>query len=98
MSKSSDEFEHDSFQDADTIVKYLEAIAQGFQTGRLLFCSGKKELVLKPQGLLKFGVQAKRKDGRVKFSLTVGWSERGKEEIAGEPLSIQASGDEAGND
>lgn len=94
MAKNADDFEHDSFQDVNTIVKYLEAIAQGFQTGRLLFCSGKKELVLKPQGLLKFGVQAKRKGGRVKFLLNVAWTERAPDEDVREPLEISPGEEE----
>lgn len=88
MSKQTDEFEHESIQDVASIVKYLEAITQGFQTGRLLFCAGKKELVLKPQGTLKFAVQAKRKGDRVKFSLNVGWNESLPDAIVGEALEI----------
>ena len=68
-------FEHDSLQDPASIVEYLEALTQGFKSGRLLFCAGKKEMVLKPGKLLKFSVRAKRKDRSAKVTLKMSWKD-----------------------
>lgn len=87
--KNLNSFEYESVQDTGSIVKYLESLAQGFESGRLLFCSGKKELILKPQGLLNFAVKSKRKDGQVKVELKIGWKEHGDDDSPSEPLVIK---------
>lgn len=86
--KSGREFEHESLQDPESIAKYLEAIEQGFRSGRLLFCSGDRELVLKPHGLLAFAVKAKRRNGRVRITLEVDWKDAAHQENNHRPLSI----------
>jgi amphi-Trp domain-containing protein len=89
-SKPPFEFEHESIQDPESVVHYFEALGRGFEAGRLLFCWGKKELVLKPNSLLSFGVKARRKDGEVKVSLKISWKEPEKIEAEKEPLIIKA--------
>jgi amphi-Trp domain-containing protein len=92
MSKTKDktgEFEYESLQDTDSIVAYLETIAAGFRTGRLLFCWGDQEMVLRPGGLLDFEVKARSKDGRVKVDLQISWKERDEQTVQ-QPLLIQA--------
>jgi len=91
MSKehTNDEFNYESMQDSRSIVKYLEAVAQGFDSGRLLFCSGKNELLLKPQGMLQFLLKARRKDGQVKVSLKVSWKEERRSSKEPVELMIQ---------
>jgi len=84
------EFEYESLQDTESIVTYLESIAAGFRTGRLLFCWGDQEMVLRPEGLLDFEVKARRKDGRVKVDLRIGWKEKDAQSVQ-QPLLIHAS-------
>ena len=91
MAKSEGEFAHDSIQDSASIVEYLEALAQGFRNGRLLLCSGKKELILRPHGLLKLEVKAKRKGGGSKLSLRIGWKEVQAPPAKSEPFVISSS-------
>ena len=83
------EFQHESMQDPESVIHYLEALSEGFRAGRLLFCWGKNEMVLKPQSLLDFGVKARRKDGRVKVTLRIAWKEPGEEDDREEPLIIR---------
>jgi|GEM_PF-816720 len=90
--KQPSEFDHDSLQDSESIGQYLDALAKGFDAGQLLFCAGKTEMLLRPQGLLKFTVNAKRKDGQVKLSLDVSWKER-KRPRAEEKLVIRTNGE-----
>lgn len=93
-SKSPSEFTFESLQDSESIVTYLEAVAKGFKNSHLLFCSGKQELLLYPQGLLRFAVRAKRKDGQVKVGLEVSWRESGTQQPPEQKLVISAGEDE----
>ena len=90
MARSTKEFEHESLQDRESIVKYLEAIQKGFANGSLLFCNGKKELVLRPRGMLNFAVKARKKSGRVRVTFEVDWKEPADGAVGHEPLEISA--------
>ncbi len=84
-------FEHESLQDPESIVEYLEALGTGFRAGRLLFTAGKQELVLKTPRLMNFHIKAKQKEDGVKLSLKISWKEheqRGKNQS---PLKIVAT-------
>mgnify|MGYP006300297809 FL=1 len=98
--KGSEEFIHESLQDPGSIVQYFEAIAQGFSSGRLLFCSNKDELVLKPRGMLDFSIKARRKSDTVKLSIKVAWSEGKDAPPEPGPLTIRPRDepDEAGEE
>jgi amphi-Trp domain-containing protein len=90
--KGVDEFKHDSLQDRESIVRYLEALVNGFRTGKLYFASGKQELVLRPQGLLHLGLQVKRKDDQNKVSLKISWRQPKSSEPPQDPLVIGPEG------
>jgi amphi-Trp domain-containing protein len=93
--KTSDEFRHVSLQDRQSIVRYLEAVGQGLGTGMLYFASGKSELLLRPDGMLRFVVQAKRKGDQVKLQLKISWREdQTQTEAAGLPLMIRSDEDD----
>jgi amphi-Trp domain-containing protein len=73
MKKEATSFTHESLQDCQTIVGYLEALADGFAKGRLQLASNGREVVLDPQGLLKVGIKASRGQYRSKVVLRVSW-------------------------
>ncbi len=85
---SNNEFAHESFQDCQSIVKYLTAIGEGFANGHIRFANGNRPMELEPSGMLKFNVRAKRKDGHIKLSLKISWKEQG-EEVERAPLKIE---------
>lgn len=85
----SGEFAHESLQDTETIGKYLEALAQGFRTGKLEFASGKKDIALEPAGLLELAVRVKRKDGAARITLDVQWKEEAPRKNLKTPLRIK---------
>ncbi|PIP71702.1 MAG: amphi-Trp domain-containing protein [Nitrospinae bacterium CG22_combo_CG10-13_8_21_14_all_47_10] len=91
MAVSDDEFKHESIQDTELIIKYLKALTEGFQSGKLIFGTKQKKFILEPNGLLRLGISAKRKDRKVKVSLKASWTE-GKEgkELYPDPLEIKA--------
>ncbi len=89
MLPASDEFQHESLQDRESIVKYLTAITEGLKTGSLELGNGDNRMVLEPNGLLKLDLKARRKDGRLKLSFKVSWKEQELDgETDTEPLII----------
>ena len=85
------EFQHDSLQDATSIVTYLEALAQGFSSGRLEFSSGKKAILLRPTGLLELSVKAKKKGGNARLVLDGSWREPRRKKSTQTPLKIKVA-------
>lgn len=75
MSKSTDEFNYKALQDRESIVKYLNALLEGFSNGRLLFGVKDQQLILEPQGLIELDVEGERKDGKTKLRLKFQWRE-----------------------
>lgn len=68
-----EEFEYESLQDAESIGGYLHALAEGLARGHLALRSDGKQLVLKPTGLLRVGVQARRSKQRARLVVKVSW-------------------------
>ncbi|MBD3403903.1 amphi-Trp domain-containing protein [candidate division GN15 bacterium] len=95
MASEETEFKHESLQDCDTIVKYLNAIGEGFQSGHLTLANGDgREMEVRPSGLLKLDLKARRKDGRIKLSLKVTWKEQEMpDDIDSTPLTIEPKRD-----
>ena len=74
MSDLDDEFRYESLQDTNTIVRYLNVISEGIENGCLLFEANQKEVVFKPQGLLKLDIKAKQKERKAKLDIKISWS------------------------
>ncbi len=87
------EFKHESLQDRESIVKYLNALSEGISNGHLLFGTDRKRMVLEPKGLLNLGIKARRKDNKIKLQLKLSWLD-GKDNKKGESLVIKASENE----
>ncbi len=68
-------FEFSSYQDLETIQKFLESLNQGFAKERIVFSSGDDTFELAPKNLLKFSVRAKKKDDRTSLSIKISWKE-----------------------
>ncbi len=88
MAQANDEFKYESLQDRETIVKYLNALKDGFIKGKISLGNKEKKIVLEPKGLLSLEVRAKKKNDRVKIALKVSWKTGTEENI----LKIDTSG------
>ncbi|MEW6262063.1 MAG: amphi-Trp domain-containing protein [Thermodesulfobacteriota bacterium] len=75
MTSGMDRFKHESLEDSESIVKYLNALREGFEKGVLLFSSESKRLTIKPHGLINFDMEARRKGDDIKVTLKFRWSE-----------------------
>ena len=87
------EFEHESYQDGQSVCEYLETIIAGIREGRLQVADGNEELELRPNGLMRFEVRATERSDRSRLSLRLSWKPgREKEPDPDDPLRITAPG------
>jgi amphi-Trp domain-containing protein len=70
-----EQFEHESFQDNETIGKYLGALLEGFQKGTITLSSEGDQMVLTPNNILQFQVKARKKGSKNKLSIKISWKE-----------------------
>lgn len=82
-------FEHESLQDRESIVAYLEALTAGLRAGRIHLSQGETELELHPTGLLTLSVRAARKRERTRLDLRVSWRAGETSSEEGEALRIE---------
>ena len=68
------EFEHESLQDRESILAYLKALTEGFESGVLTFSDRNGEISLEPRGLVNFTVRANKKRNRVNLNLKISWN------------------------
>jgi amphi-Trp domain-containing protein len=68
-------FEYASYQDLDTIQKFLESLNQGFAKDRIVLSSGDDTIELEPKNLLKFSVRAKKREDKTTLSIKISWKE-----------------------
>ncbi len=80
-------FEYASYQDLDTIQKFLESLNQGFAKDRIVLSSGDDTIELEPKNLLKFSVRAKKREDKTTLSIKISWKE-GKIKAAKTHLEI----------
>ncbi|MDT8447328.1 MAG: amphi-Trp domain-containing protein [bacterium] len=90
-SNKTREFEYVTLVDKQSIVTYLETLAEGFKSGNLTLKSPESELLLDPDGLLKLEIAAKNKSGRSKISIKVSWKNQPRVEINKDRLSLSVS-------
>jgi amphi-Trp domain-containing protein len=77
-------FEHESLEDQESIIKYLETIIDGFKKGSLTFGNNKKSVELSPQGLLKLKINVSSNSKKVKLGLNMEWKEKATENTTGD--------------
>jgi amphi-Trp domain-containing protein len=88
MGKTPDKFTYRSLQDRDSIAAYMQALLDGIQKGELSLVSGGNEMVLEPNGLLRFQVEARRGAYRSRVTLKISWRDR-QPDSAAAPLEIK---------
>ncbi len=78
-----EEFEYQSIQDNQSIRQYLQALIDGFESGRIVFNTDGQEIALIPGELLEFAIKAKRRGDKNKITMKFTWKDAPPE--AGEP-------------
>lgn len=69
------EFEHESVQDNQTVSQYLRALIEGFESGKVVFTSDRRHLVMEPNNLLEFSIKARKKGEKSKIVLKFSWKD-----------------------
>ena len=72
---STKKFDYGSLQDAHSIKTYLVSLIDSIEKGRIILKSNGEEMSMRVDDLMKFSVQAKKKDGQNKLSIKLSWSE-----------------------
>ncbi len=75
MGKDEKSFRHESLQNPRSIIAYLDALREGFSSGKLTFSDPHGEIDLRPQGLVRLEVHADQKRERSKLVLTFEWKD-----------------------
>ena len=88
MAEEIREFSHESLQDRESILRYLEALGQGLERGELRLSSGDETFVLKAPTLMQLQVRARQKRSRVDVIVKVSWKDRTSSASRVEPLSV----------
>ncbi len=68
------EFRHTSLENRETVVHYLQALAEGLKKGSLRVAVDEQELVLEPRGLLRLDLRVSRKHDKQQVKLEVSWN------------------------
>ena len=92
MAKDEQVFEHESLQSRRSIVAYLQALQEGFETGTLTLSDPEGRIALKPNGLVHFEVQATQKRDRIRLVLRFQWKHNGREASRSWPLTVKGRG------
>ena len=89
--EADQKFVFESMQDAESIRKYLQAVMDGLEKGRLVVAAGREQFELRPSELLTFTVKARRRGGSGRLSLAISWRCPDEDEPkSGETLKIEA--------
>jgi amphi-Trp domain-containing protein len=67
------DFKYQSLQDTETIVQYLEALADGLRKGDLTLAKEDRAINLKPHGLIRLGIAAGTGDLRSRILIQLSW-------------------------
>jgi len=70
-----EKFDYEAIQDRQTMRQYLNALMEGIEKGKLVFSSGKEQILLAPTELIRLSVKAKRKPGKSKITMKLTWND-----------------------
>ena len=74
------EFKHISYQDSESIAKYLDELKIAIKKGHVYFKNAEEELSLRPEGLLNLEIKAHKKKEKSTLRLKISWKHLDLEE------------------
>lgn len=90
MAKKTEYFEHESLQDQDSVVNYLNALADGIAKGEILISDEEDTQILNPQKLAVMSIRAKKGKNEQSLRLKLEWKQENEEDADNAPLFIKA--------
>lgn len=74
------QFRHESLQDQRSIVAYLQAISEGFSSGRLRLGGREGAVDLEPRGMIELEIETSERHGYQQLTLNFSWRNRSADE------------------
>lgn len=74
--ESQKDFQHESIEDRESIIKYLQTLSDGFRKGRIEFRSGQDSIVLEPNNLIQIEIKVRNSNRKSKLSIKFLWKDR----------------------
>lgn len=84
---NNERFDHESYQDTETIKQYLLSLVDGFGKGQITLNSRNDHLDLPLSNFVKFKVRAKKNDDKNKIEISISWRDA-SEDKKREPIKI----------
>lgn len=69
-------FSFESYQDKDSILKYLDAIKEGFINEKIVLRANSKEIVLFPPDLIKLEINMQKVKNTKSLNISFSWKEK----------------------
>ena len=70
------DFEHESIEDRESIIKYLQTLSDGFRKGQIEFRSGQESIILEPSGLIQIEIKVKNNNRKSKMTIKFFWKDQ----------------------
>lgn len=70
-----DAFKYQTAVDATELSRYLAALLDGVEAGRLPIADSETSFVLHPRGLIDLSLKARKKSGRARLCLELAWTD-----------------------
>ncbi|WP_130536770.1 amphi-Trp domain-containing protein [Thiomicrorhabdus indica] len=90
MAKKTEYFEHESLQDKESVVNYLNALSEGIVKGEILISDEEDTQILNPQNLTLMSIRAKKGKNEQSLRLKLEWKQKNDEDADNAPLFIKA--------
>jgi amphi-Trp domain-containing protein len=74
--ETNKDFQHESMEDRESIIKYLQTLTDGFRKGQVEFRSGHNNIVLEPVGLIQIEIKVKSHNRKSKLSVKFVWKDQ----------------------
>ena len=74
MRQNKKTFSHLSLQDAKSIQPILKSIEKGIINGEMTFSDEDDEIILKPEGLLRFKITASESETKHQSNIKISWN------------------------
>ena len=74
--ENEQDFQHESVEDKESLVKYLQTLSDGFLKGRIEFKSGQDKIILTPRGLIQIELEVKSRNKKSKLSMKFSWKDQ----------------------
>jgi len=74
MRQNKKTFSHVSLQDAKSIQPILKAIEKGIAKGKMTFSDEEDEIILTPEGLLRFKLSASESETKHQLNIKISWN------------------------